>query len=64
MYEKIATVTVSIEEMVSLGQGERGPSDSFICDIRNGDNVRKHFHPLIMSNEMPTDFLSLKKNYF
>ena len=25
MYEKIATVTVSIEETVSLGQGERSP---------------------------------------
>ena len=25
MYEKVATVTVSIEETVSLGQGERGP---------------------------------------
>ena len=25
MYEKVATETVSIEETVSLGQGERGP---------------------------------------
>ena len=30
MYEKVATVTVSIEETVSLGQGERGPDrDSY-----------------------------------
>ena len=27
MYEKVATVTVSIEEIVSLGQGERGPDN-------------------------------------
>ena len=30
MYEKVATVTVSIEETVSLSQGERGPDrDSY-----------------------------------
>ena len=30
MYKKVATVTVSIEETVSLGQGERGPDwDSY-----------------------------------
>ena len=30
MYEKVATVTVSIEETVSLAQGERGPDrDSY-----------------------------------
>ena len=30
MYEKVAIVTVSIEETVSLGQGERGPDrDSY-----------------------------------
>ena len=30
MYEKVATVTVSIEETVSLGQRERGPDrDSY-----------------------------------
>ena len=30
MYEKVATVTVSIEETVPLGQGERGPDrDSY-----------------------------------
>ena len=30
MYEKFATVTVSIEETVPLGQGERGPDrDSY-----------------------------------
>ena len=30
MYEKVATVTMSIEETASLGQGERGPDrDSF-----------------------------------
>ena len=30
MYEKVAVVTMSIEETVSLGQGERGPDrDSY-----------------------------------
>ena len=30
MYEKVATVTVSTEETVSLGQGERSPDrDSY-----------------------------------
>ena len=30
MYEKVATVTVSIEETVPLGQGKRGPDrDSY-----------------------------------
>ena len=29
MYEKVATVKVSIEETVSLGQGERGPDRDF-----------------------------------
>ena len=30
MYVKVATVTMSIEEAVSLGQGERGPDrDSY-----------------------------------
>ena len=34
MYEKVATVTVSIEETVSLGQGERGPDrDSYFPKI-------------------------------
>ena len=37
MYEKVATVTVSIEETVSLGQGERGPDrDSYFPNTRTG----------------------------
>ena len=42
MYEKVATVAVSIEEMVSLGQGERGPDrDSYFPKVANHSLRRK-----------------------
>ena len=48
MYEKVATMTVSIEETVSLDQREKGPDrDSYfpitckICPFRNKTKVTK-----------------------
>ena len=48
MYEKVATVTLSIEETVSLGQGERGPDrDSYFPNPVS---------QLPMSHTLPTYF--------
>ena len=51
MYEKVATVTVSIEETVSLGQGERSSESKMTEYIR------------IVSNHVETSALE-KKSLF
>ena len=59
MYEKVATVTMSIEETVSLGQGERGPDRDSYFPNPVSYLLMSHSYPCITAKAVSVDNFAL-----